>query len=55
MFKFRTANRITPVPIRLKKNDLVEVRTGKEAGKTGKILKVTPGQEPGGGGKGEHD
>ena len=40
MFKFRTANRIAPVPIRLKKNDLVEVRTGKEAGKTGKILKV---------------
>ena len=40
MFKFRTAKRITPVPIRLKKNDVVEVRTGKEAGKTGKVLKV---------------
>jgi large subunit ribosomal protein L24 len=40
MFKFRTAKRIKPVPIRLKKNDLVEVRIGKEAGKTGKILKV---------------
>jgi|UniRef100_A0A7C5EL77 large subunit ribosomal protein L24 len=31
---------IIPVPIRLKKNDLVEVRSGREAGKTGKILKV---------------
>ena len=29
-----------PVRIRLKKNDLVEVITGKEQGKTGKILKV---------------
>jgi large subunit ribosomal protein L24 len=29
-----------PVKIRLKKNDLVEVTTGKEQGKTGKILKV---------------
>jgi large subunit ribosomal protein L24 len=29
-----------PVRIRLKKNDLVEVLTGKEQGKTGKILKV---------------
>ncbi len=29
-----------PVRIRLKKNDLVEVITGKERGKTGKILKV---------------
>lgn len=29
-----------PVKIRLKKNDLVEVTTGKEKGKTGKILKV---------------
>ncbi|MFH1595205.1 MAG: 50S ribosomal protein L24 [Pseudomonadota bacterium] len=29
-----------PVRIRLKKNDLVEVVTGKEQGKTGKILKV---------------
>ena len=29
-----------PVRIRLKKNDLVEVITGKEEGKTGKIMKV---------------
>jgi large subunit ribosomal protein L24 len=29
-----------PVRIRLKKNDLVEVTTGKEQGKTGKVLKV---------------
>jgi large subunit ribosomal protein L24 len=29
-----------PVRIRLKKNDLVEVTTGKEKGKTGKVLKV---------------
>ncbi len=29
-----------PVKIRLKKNDLVEVITGKEQGKTGKVLKV---------------
>jgi large subunit ribosomal protein L24 len=29
-----------PVTVRLKKNDLVEVITGKEKGKTGKILKV---------------
>jgi large subunit ribosomal protein L24 len=29
-----------PVRIRLKKNDLVEVISGREAGKTGKILKV---------------
>jgi large subunit ribosomal protein L24 len=29
-----------PVRIRLKKNDLVEVITGKEKGKSGKILKV---------------
>ncbi|MBM4294323.1 MAG: 50S ribosomal protein L24 [Deltaproteobacteria bacterium] len=29
-----------PVSVRLKKNDLVEVITGKEKGKTGKILKV---------------
>ncbi len=28
--------------IKLKKNDLVEVRTGKDAGKRGKILKVIP-------------
>lgn len=31
---------IEPMRIRLKKNDLVEVITGKEKGKTGKILKV---------------
>ena len=29
-----------PVRIRLKKNDLVEVTTGREKGKTGKVLKV---------------
>jgi large subunit ribosomal protein L24 len=29
-----------PVKVRLKKNDLVEVTTGKERGKTGKILRV---------------
>ncbi len=29
-----------PVRIRLKKNDLVEVSTGKERGKTGKVLKI---------------
>ena len=29
-----------PVKVRLKKNDLIEVTTGKEKGKTGKILKV---------------
>ncbi len=29
-----------PGHVRLKKNDLVEVRSGKEEGKTGKILKV---------------
>ncbi len=40
MYKFRTAKKITPVRIHLKKNDLVEVLTGKESGKTGKILKV---------------
>jgi len=33
-----------PVKIRLKKNDLVEVTTGKEAGKTGKVLKVLRGK-----------
>jgi len=32
--------KVEPVRIRLKKNDLVEVITGKEKGKTGKILKV---------------
>lgn len=31
---------IEPVTIRLKKNDLVEVLSGREKGKTGKILKV---------------
>jgi large subunit ribosomal protein L24 len=31
-----------PVKIRLKTNDLVEVITGKERGKTGKILRVIP-------------
>jgi large subunit ribosomal protein L24 len=34
------AKKKEPVKIRLKKNDLVEVTTGKEKGKTGKILKV---------------
>ena len=29
-----------PVKVRLKKNDLVEVTTGRERGKTGKILRV---------------
>jgi large subunit ribosomal protein L24 len=29
-----------PVKVRLKKNDMVEVTTGKERGKTGKILRV---------------
>ena len=29
-----------PVKVRLKKNDLVEVTTGKDQGKTGKVLKV---------------
>ena len=29
-----------PVRIRLKKNDLVEVTSGKEKGKTGKVLRV---------------
>jgi large subunit ribosomal protein L24 len=38
MPKFRKAQE--PVAVRLKKNDLVEVTTGKEKGKTGKILKV---------------
>lgn len=31
---------VVPVPIRLKKNDLVEVLWGRETGKTGKVLKV---------------
>jgi large subunit ribosomal protein L24 len=29
-----------PVKVRLKKNDMVEVTTGRERGKTGKILRV---------------
>jgi large subunit ribosomal protein L24 len=33
---------VEPVPIRLRRDDLVEVLTGREAGKTGKILKVIP-------------
>ncbi len=33
-------NPATPLRIRLKKNDLVEVITGKEKGKTGKVLRV---------------
>ena len=32
--------KVEPVPILLKKDDLVEVRSGREKGKTGKILKV---------------
>jgi len=31
---------IIPVPIRLKRDDMVEILSGREAGKTGKILKV---------------
>jgi large subunit ribosomal protein L24 len=42
MPKFRKAQE--PVAVRLKKNDLVEVTTGKEKGKTGKILKVIRGK-----------
>ncbi len=38
MAKYKKA--LEPVKVRLKKNDLVEVTTGKEKGKTGKILKV---------------
>jgi large subunit ribosomal protein L24 len=38
MPKYKKA--LEPVKIRLKKNDLVEVTTGKEQGKTGKILRV---------------
>jgi large subunit ribosomal protein L24 len=38
MPKFKKA--AEPVKIRLKKNDMVEVTTGREQGKTGKILKV---------------
>ena len=38
MAKFKKA--VVPVKVRLKKNDLVEVTTGKEQGKTGKVLKV---------------
>jgi large subunit ribosomal protein L24 len=32
--------KVEPVRIRLKKNDLVEVISGKEGGKTGKVLRV---------------
>ncbi len=39
MAKFKKA-KPEPVKVRLKKNDLVEVTTGKEQGKTGKVLKV---------------
>lgn len=35
---------VTPVRIRLKKNDLVEVISGKEQGKTGKVLRVHRGK-----------
>lgn len=38
MLKFK--KKIEPVRILLKKNDLVEVLSGREKGKTGKILKV---------------
>jgi large subunit ribosomal protein L24 len=40
MPKARKKAATIPVPILLKKNDLVEVLSGREAGKTGKILKV---------------
>jgi large subunit ribosomal protein L24 len=40
MGKVKKAPAAPPLRIRLKKNDLVEVMTGKEQGKTGKILKV---------------
>jgi large subunit ribosomal protein L24 len=40
MGKAKKASAGPPLRIRLKKNDLVEVMTGKEEGKTGKILKV---------------
>jgi large subunit ribosomal protein L24 len=32
--------KMEPVKVRLRKNDLVEVITGKETGKTGKVLRV---------------
>jgi large subunit ribosomal protein L24 len=38
MAKYKKATE--PVRVRLKKNDLVEVTTGKERGKTGKVLRV---------------
>jgi|UniRef100_A0A7V6DQ71 large subunit ribosomal protein L24 len=38
MLKFK--KKIEAVPIHLKKNDLVEVLSGREKGKTGKILRV---------------
>jgi large subunit ribosomal protein L24 len=40
MPKVKKAPPPSEVRIRLKKNDLVEVMTGKEKGKTGKVLKV---------------
>ncbi|MBM4274003.1 MAG: 50S ribosomal protein L24 [Deltaproteobacteria bacterium] len=36
----KSKKKVEPVRVRLKKNDLVEVITGREKGKTGKILKV---------------
>jgi len=33
-----------PIRIQLKKNDMVEVLSGRDAGKRGKILKVLPGK-----------
>ena len=39
MAKFKKAA-AEPVKVRLKRNDLVEVTTGREQGKTGKVLKV---------------
>jgi large subunit ribosomal protein L24 len=36
------ARKAEPMKIRLKKNDLVQVISGKDAGKRGKILKVLP-------------
>jgi large subunit ribosomal protein L24 len=36
----KTKKKPEPVRIRLKKNDLVEVISGKEKGKTGKVLRV---------------
>jgi large subunit ribosomal protein L24 len=36
----KVKKQIEPAPIHLKKNDLVEVLSGREKGKTGKILRV---------------